>query len=202
MSFILSKEKVSQTIHEKQDIKRCYKCQSVYITDLACDECGIQFSKEPRGSFGDSGSFYGLKEEFCDGLSYFEKAFPWLENTQSAHAKRYASRLQHRFHILCLFLVTEHSETPLFKIEFQDLVRESMIYVKNTPLGLIQNLEPEIIQNQIFQLLWQEQAPLILTRETRPLRDLLSETNFSIVKVSLFSLSLYLLSSFLMAISG
>ena len=67
-------------------IKRCPNCQSVYLTDISCEDCGRSLLYHPIGEPFSAKSLYGFKERYYSNFSKIVKYYPFFENKISSSA--------------------------------------------------------------------------------------------------------------------
>ena len=137
----LSRPAIPQSAYKP--IKRCPNCQSVYLTDTACEACGRSLLYHPIGEPFSAKSLYGFKERYCTGLSEIVKYFPFFENKVSPKAFTYSRQLLKRFDDLILAFGTvgaiSNENRRFYYIEILELIDELLRY----------GIDPFIIQQKI-----------------------------------------------------
>jgi hypothetical protein len=115
-----------------QPIKRCQFCQSVFITDKACESCGRSMTYHLIGEPFGVKSYYGIKERYVESLNIADRFFPVLENKKSPLAKSYVRKLEKRFSDLISAFNTSgiiaEDHGKLFYVETIELVDELLRY--------------------------------------------------------------------------
>lgn len=163
--------------HKYNQIKRCPKCTSLYITKDECEGCGYQLGYSPIGeAFGDK-SFYGLKEDYWSKRSQVTKLWPRFENRSSKGANKYIRELLHRFNTLTDFLSGESEmDRRFFWLEFKELALELTEY-SISPCSNLQNEGPV---HGYAPLIYNFLKELELMKKTGPTRwDLLLDYKFA-----------------------
>ena len=126
-----------------KSVKRCQFCNSIYLNDKICEECGRARSYHPIGEPFSSRSFYGLKERYIEGYSLLEKYFPVFEDNNSLKAQSYLRNLAKRFADLITAFNTQGmistSDRKLFYVESLELIDEMLRY----------RMSPKLIQSLI-----------------------------------------------------
>lgn len=149
----LQKPHIPQSAY--QSIKRCKYCNSVYITESHCEECGRSFSFHSIGEPFSFKSFYGIKEKYIEDMSFFSRVFSSRENIKSPKTKRYIKKLDKRFNDLIEAYVAMDDlvlkNARLFYIELQAIVEELIRYEVN-PLFLIQIIETKLVDESYPQM--------------------------------------------------
>lgn len=130
--------RIPQTAY--RPIKRCPYCQSVFITDKACEACGRSLLYHPIGvPFGPK-SYYGMKERYVESQNVINRFFPQFENIKSAQAQSYSRNLSKRFtDLISAFNSSElisANERKLFYVECIEIIDELLRY----------NVHPQVIQ--------------------------------------------------------
>ncbi len=112
------------------ELKKCYKCGSVYINDDQCLTCGIQFKTNLLGESLGIRSFYWIKSQY-----YEAKTIPYLRINFGKKSRIYKRKILMRMNILLdSFLKLSPYSIPLdynrkiFYIEIRDVFSE-LIYL-------------------------------------------------------------------------
>lgn len=113
-------------------VKRCPNCQSVYLTDKACEACGRSLLYHPIGDPFSAKSLYGFKERYYESFSTFVKYFHVFEDKSSPEAKSYVRKLMKRFDDLLIAFGDESAMSSdhrrLFYVEMMELIDELLRY--------------------------------------------------------------------------
>jgi hypothetical protein len=143
-----------------QEVQACPKCHSVFINQIQCESCGLQFAFDPYGEPLDEKSFYAIREAYrqsqkilgLDSAELWNKLYP--EKRQ-----QYQRNLIHRYRLLvdyfCLEARTDRRR-KIFLIELQDMIAELIKLnidkeVLWRPLDLLQNKDDQILLQMINQ---------------------------------------------------
>jgi methionyl-tRNA synthetase len=112
--FALSQESLSP-------VQRCPKCGSVFITDLECESCGLQFELDRlQDPFGER-SYFRIKERVLERSKVFGLYLPWLNHFQKNKARsEYFYRLRALLEDLCLS-VDDYTETKIRRFYILEL---------------------------------------------------------------------------------
>lgn len=115
-------------------VKRCPKCQSVFITDFHCESCGLQFDldriEDPLGEK----SYFAIKERMILKSSLFGFYVPWLEMVHKKEARsNYFYRLKALIEELCTHEddFRESDTRRIYLLELGLLVGELVMLSKN-----------------------------------------------------------------------
>jgi hypothetical protein len=113
---------------DRQTIKRCPRCRSVFIDDQQCQSCGLQKRYFAMGEPLSERSFYGLKDHYVESLPGLIQHVPLLERKRSPLARIYQKKLLARFDELLEFFVHDANKDPnqwgLYYLELKDLLKE------------------------------------------------------------------------------
>lgn len=63
-------------------VKRCPKCQSVFVTDEECESCGLQLQLDRLQAPLGERSYFGIKERAVENSKIFGFYLPWLASIQ------------------------------------------------------------------------------------------------------------------------
>ena len=130
-------------------IKRCPNCQSVYLTDISCEDCGRSLLYHPIGEPFSAKSLYGFKERYYSNFSKIVKYYPFFENKISSSALAYSRHLLKRFDDLLLAFGTPeaiaNSSRRFFYVEMLELIDELLRYGIN-PSILEQRIESHLME--------------------------------------------------------
>lgn len=109
-------------------VKKCSKCNSIYIDKESCDVCGFQIAKNYLGKPIGINSFYEMKESFLNERPFYQYSFPLLENVNSPRSLEFKKFLFKRLRGLLYQLANDEgmdsSDKKLFFIELRDVVKE------------------------------------------------------------------------------
>lgn len=118
-------------VHYEQ-VKRCPKCSSVFITERECEACGFQFNYNPLGEPLGEKSFYSIRESYWSQLSSLERSNRALESKKGEKAKRYISKIILRYNDLLDFFYDttnkDHAHHNLYFYELKDIILELISY--------------------------------------------------------------------------
>lgn len=113
-------------------IKRCPNCQSVYLSDTKCEDCGRSLSYHPIGEPFGAKSLYGIKERYHESFNVLLKYYPIFENKKGEEARSYVRNLTKRFDALLVAFGENDSMVAnnrrLFYVEFLELMDELLRY--------------------------------------------------------------------------
>ncbi len=104
-------------------IKKCPNCQSVYLNDKECEDCGYQLLDPDIGEPVDDRSFYSIREFYNEGQNFLDRFF--LKNRGRKY-KEFRNRLIHRYNILLRAMESPWSDMSkwnYYHFELLDLVR-------------------------------------------------------------------------------
>jgi hypothetical protein len=91
---------------QRKPIKLCPSCKSVFITDVECESCGIQFNVDMLGDPQNNEphitekSYFGIKDEYRNNLSLLSKNYIYFENLNSLKCKSYLRKITLRLNYL------------------------------------------------------------------------------------------------------
>ncbi len=148
-------------------IKRCPYCQSVFINKQSCEACGRSMLYHPIGEPFGPKSFYGIKENYIEGLNVFIRLFPQFEDKKSATAQSYIRKLSKRF----LDLVTAYNTNDLIAKN-----QNQLFYIES--ITLIDELLCYGTSSQVIQTLLEENDNSLIGQD---LRDHLQSSRYSII---------------------
>ncbi|MBY0413808.1 MAG: hypothetical protein K2Q18_06570 [Bdellovibrionales bacterium] len=138
-------------------VKRCPNCQSVYLSDTKCDDCGRSLLYHPIGEPFSAKSLYGIKERYHDSFNLLLKYYPVFENKKGVKAQSYIRNLTKRFDSLLSAFSEEDAikagNRRFFYVEMLELMDELQRFGVNS---LILHQKIEGSSEKIGSLLSQE----------------------------------------------
>lgn len=139
-------------------IRRCPKCQSVFVSDFECETCGYHLDFDPYGAPMGPKSFYALREQHITS-----RPLKGLNNELLAHfypdwKRQYQRNLIHRYRLLVEYFVSDQKDQrrKYFLIELKDMITELVHY----------DVDSEVIWKPLDELAERDdQILLLIVRE-------------------------------------
>lgn len=145
---------------------QCPHCESFYVENNRCEDCGKQLQFSALGEPLGPKSFYALKERYLESLVGIIKLFNRLESKQSSEAQNYKRQLYKRFELLVLEFgqnqIGDEKNKRLFYLELKNIIEELVEYeqsgeeiVEKMDLKIVNTLSeshPNMSQELIYHL--------------------------------------------------
>lgn len=114
----------------EREIIKCPKCSSIYVDNDECESCGFRTNLNRLGDPLGEKSFYGIRENYLKEHTICGLSIPFLFH-RSKSKKRYLRHLQHRFHILLDYFLSDSDSNDtrrrVFWAEFKTVIEEMVI---------------------------------------------------------------------------
>lgn len=132
-------------MRQEVETKRCPQCQSIYITDEACEGCGLQLNVDLLGGPLSDRSYFNLKQDYQDSLGPFSRTYPLLERLSTGEKKRrFHRKILYRFKDILLkfnqILSISPKIFPIYKLELEQII-ETICESKKARMQLKRTLE-------------------------------------------------------------
>jgi hypothetical protein len=118
--------------HQYSEVKRCPRCQSVFITDTECESCHFQLKLDLLGEPIGDRSFYSIRENYWDKLGIVAKKLDFIEHQDKEKVSRYTRKLLFRYNVLLDYFYNVKTDEPsrrkLYFQELKDLIIELITY--------------------------------------------------------------------------
>jgi len=126
----------SNFLHTRvNEIKRCQKCNSVFLDNGECESCGLQVDFDFLGDPLGEKSFYSIRENYWESLGPITKLHEDLEHFDSPNFNRYKRKLLMRYNVLLDYFYNRANfrveDRNLYLQEFTDLIMELIKYGVN-----------------------------------------------------------------------
>lgn len=110
-------------------IKRCPKCQSVYLDNEQCESCGFNLAVDHLGEPLGKKSYYGMKQAYLEMHRYWGMTLPEFLHEKELR-KGYFFKLKRRYSILLDYLLSDRDSgsrrRPIYWTEMKDLITDLM----------------------------------------------------------------------------
>jgi hypothetical protein len=165
MNFDFELDKKSLYIPKEvyRPIKKCPFCQSVFITDTACEACGRNLDYNLVGKPFSPKSFYRIKEKYVQSFPFLLKMFPIFENKKGLAAQSYIRNLKKRTNDILIGFssvdLIKSEDRRYFYFELKEIILELLDYgVKEDVIfSMIESNESEDLIHQELLVFLQSQ---------------------------------------------
>lgn len=133
METLFENAKVIQDRHHYEPVRKCPKCNSVFISDMECESCNYQLHFDLLGEPLGLRSFYTLKENYWNDLSSVSKIHHSFEKKSNVKYESYKRKILLRYNVLLDYFYDSSrslmdTNRALFLQELKDTILELMQY--------------------------------------------------------------------------
>jgi len=179
----ISDIKTNNFNHHYADIKRCPRCESVFITETECESCHYQLKFDLLGEPLGERSFYTIREEYLESLGPVAKKIDFIELKDKSKIGRYTRKLLFRYNVLLDYFYNvkndEKTRRKLFLQELKDLILELITYEASEE-NIWKKLDDvsDCEDNQVVNPLYQKIVEVIQEAKTKKLNKKSSIDSF------------------------
>ncbi len=156
----ISDIKTNNYNHNYSDVKRCPRCQSVFLSDSECESCHFQLHLDLLGEPLSERSFYSVRESYWASLGPVAKKLDFIELQDKEAIGRYTRKLLFRYNVLLDYFynmkTSDLSRRKLFLQELKDIIIELISYGVSEDniwkkLDDVSDCEDNKVVNPLFQ---------------------------------------------------